>query len=392
MTEKTSGSLRYLPLAEPSFGEDEAEAVRACVASGWVSTAGSLISEFEQKFAERLGVRHAVATNSGTASLHLALLAAGVGPEDEVITSTMTFIAPVNAISYVGAHPVFIDAEPDYWQLDPAKLRQFLEDDCKPGVSGLVNSRSARRVKAILPVHILGNPCDMTEITRLAIEFDLPVVEDATEGLGASWRDRPVGTIGKVGCFSFNGNKIITTGGGGMVVTEDDQIADRMRHLGSQAKLPGFEYIHDDVGYNYRMTNLVASLGVVQLGRLDEFVAAKRATAQRYADGIGDIPGLTLISEPPGGRSAFWMFTILIDESEFGCSSRDLLQRLEAEGIQSRPLWQPMHMSRPFRGAPRSEMDVADRLFSQGLSIPCSVGITGDEQDRVINAVRAAAR
>ncbi len=374
-------SSRPIPLCEPSLTGREREYVDECLSTGWVSTAGPFVNRFEAAFAERLGLPEAVAVASGTAAIHLALLAVGVQPNDEVLVSSMTFIAPANAVRYVGAWPVFIDAEPDFWQMDLRIVREFLLRDCERTPDGPINRHTGRRISAILPVHILGHPVDLDGLMEIAGEYGLKVIEDSTESLGAFCRSRPTGTIGHVGCFSFNGNKLITSGGGGMVVSADPQILKTVRHLSTQAKEPGNEYIHDQIGFNYRLTNVHAALGFAQLEQVDEFLQKKRAIAEIYRRELRAVPGLEFQTEADWARSAWWLFTILAD------SSRELIVALSAEGISSRPLWQPMHCSAPHAGSFTLPCPVADRLFARGVSLPSSVSLTPFDQRRVCEAI-----
>jgi perosamine synthetase len=240
----------------------------------------------------------------------------------------------------------------------------------------------------MMPVHILGHPVEMGAVLELARRFGLKVIEDATESLGATWHGRPVGQLGDIACFSFNGNKLITTGGGGMLVTNDEALAKRARHLTTQAKDDPIEYMHSEVGYNYRLTNVLAALGVAQMEVLDEYIEKKRAIAARYAEGLGDVPGITLMSEAPWARSVYWLYTVLVDEKAYGMDSRALLRRLGERKIQTRPLWQPLHQSGAHRGESHTECPVAERLNRDALSLPCSVGLTEAEQARVIEAIR----
>ena len=358
--------------------------------SGWLAY-GPFVEAFEEAIQSRLGVRHAVALSSGTAALHLALILAGVEQGDEVITSTLSFVAPANAIRYVNAVPVFIDAERHHMQMDPDKLATFL-GGCEATSRGLLNRQTGRRVAALLPVHILGHPADMDAICALSAEHGLPVVEDAAEGLGARLRGRPVGALGDITCLSFNGNKILTTAGGGALTTNDDAIAARTRYLATQAKDDPLEYVHGAVGFNYRMSNIHAALGCAQLERLDEFVTAKRRIAEHYAVGLAGAPGLTVPDEAPWAFSTYWMYTVLIDPDEFGMTSRDLMRRLLDLGIQARPLWQPLHKSPAHADHTGHACATADRLHADGLSIPCSTSLTDEEQSRVIEAILDAAR
>ena len=381
-----------IPLSVPNIGGNEWRYVKECLDSGWVSSAGPFVDRFEAEFARAVGVPFAVATASGTAAIHLALLTAGIGPGDEVIVPSLTFIASANAVRYTGACPVFVDVDPEYWQLDPDAVRAFLEEDCICTADGIRNTHTGRRVAAILPVDLLGHPCDLARLATIAREYNLATVEDATEGLGAERDGRRIGGDAPVACFSFNGNKLISTGGGGMVTTHDGTVAARVRYLSTQAKIDPLEFVHGDVGYNYRLTNLQAAVGCAQLERLDEFLAAKRAIASRYSEELGVLPGVTPMREPDWGRSAFWLSTILIDAPQFGMDSRQLLRALEAEGIQARPLWQAMHRSPAHRDSHAAPCPVTERLTRDALSLPCSTGLTGAEQDRVISAIARVAQ
>jgi perosamine synthetase len=381
----------FVPLCVPELRGNEWKYVKECLDTNWVSSVGEYVDRFERSLAERVGTAYGVATVNGTAALHVALMLAGVRPDDEVITSALTFIAPANAIRYALAHPVFIDAEPAHWQMDTAKLRAFLENDCEERDGELRDRATGRRVSAIVPVHILGHPVEMGAVLELARRYGLKVIEDATESLGSTWKGRPVGQLGDIACFSFNGNKLITTGGGGMLVTDDEALAKRARHLTTQAKDDPIEYTHSEVGYNYRLTNVLAAMGVAQMELLDEYIEQKRAIAARYAEGLGDVPGITLMTEAPWARSVFWMYTVLVDQEVYGTDSRDLLRLLAARKIQTRPLWQPLHLSGAHRGESHNPCPVAERLNRDALSLPCSVGLTDDEQARVIEAIRGAA-
>ena len=312
----------FIPLIVPEIRGNEWKYVKECLDTNWVSSVGSYVDRFEKMVAERAGTKYAIATVNGTAALHIALLLAGVQADDEVVVSSLTFIAPANAIRYVGAWPVFIDAEPRYWQIDPAGVVDFLDNGCSWDGEAVRNRRTGRRVKAILPVHILGHPADLDPILDVAAKYSLPVIEDATEGLGARYRGKSLGGLGHVGCFSFNGNKIITTGGGGMLVTNDAEWAARARYLTTQAKDDPIEYVHNAVGYNYRLTNLLAAMGCAQIEQLDTFVEAKRQIASRYHESLISLPGVRLPEQADWAFSTFWMYTVLIDEKQSRIDSR----------------------------------------------------------------------
>jgi perosamine synthetase len=339
-----------------------------------------------------VGSQRAVAVSSGTAAIHLALIAAGVQADDEVIVPALTFIAPANAVRYVGAWPVILDVDPGSWQLNPEVVADFLDNQCDASADGLRNLKTGRRVSAILPVHILGHAVDMDPIMRLARRYGLSVIEDSTESLGASYRGRNTGTIGKLGCFSFNGNKLITTGGGGMVVTDDAALADRVRYLSTQAKDDPLEYIHTEVGYNYRLTNIQAALGVAQLAQIDGFIRARQTIAERYAAAFDSLEGVTLLPDALWAGRMPWLYTILIEPEVFGMSSRDLIARLEDARIQARPLWQPLHLSKAHAADEHAECPVAESLYERAISLPSSSNLTQSDQELVIALVLECSR
>lgn len=380
-------SADFIPLIVPEIRGNEWKYVKDCLDTNWVSSVGSYVDRFERMTAERAGTKFAIATVNGTAALHVALLLAGVKGDDEVLVSTLTFIAPANAIRYVGAWPVFIDAEPKYLQMDPAAVVDFLETECRWDGVELRNKRTGRRVQAILPVHILGHPVDLDPIMEVAEKYSLAVIEDATEGLGARYRGRNLGSIGQVGCFSFNGNKIITTGGGGMLVTNNAEWASRARYLTTQAKDDPIEYVHNSVGYNYRLTNMLAAMGCAQMEQLDAYVESKRRIAKRYQDSLGSLPGIHLPEEADWAFSTFWMYTPLIDEEQTGINSRKLLSELNEKKIQTRPLWQPIHRSPAHDSLGSRSCPNADAIHGQAISLPCSVGLSHFAQDKVIEAI-----
>lgn len=390
-TDGTGTRPESIPLSAPEIAGNEWQYVRECLDTGWVSSAGAFVDRFEATLAAHTGRRHAVATMNGTSALHAALVAAGIGDHDEVIVSTLTFIAPANAIRYTGAAPVFVDADPRYWQMDPDKLRHLLERQCAWRAGALYNRSTGRRVRAIVPVDALGHPADLDAIVEIARRYELIVIEDASESLGAEYRDAPVGRHGDIVCFSFNGNKIVTAGGGGALLTDHAEWARRARHLTTQAKADPVEYVHDRVGYNYRLTNLQAAVGVAQLERLGHAVAAKRRIAAAYAQGFAGVDGLTPMPEASWARSTFWLYTVLVDRRRFGVDARGLMRHLRQARIESRPLWQPLHRSPAHAGSTATDCRVAERLHETALSLPSSVGLTPAAQAAVIDAVMACA-
>jgi perosamine synthetase len=380
-----------IALAVPSIGDEERIFVDEALRSGWIAY-GPFVDRFETELARRLERPHVVGLVSGTAALHLALLAVGVRPGDAVPVSTLTFISPAFAIAYAGAVPVFVDAERAHRQLDPEVLETYLREECERRDGDLVERASGRRVGAIVAVDVLGHPAPLERVAELAQTYAVPLVEDAAEGLGATLGGRPCGSFGDVAALSFNGNKIVTAGGGGAVATDDEQLAARVRHLATQAKADPLEYVHDEIGFNYRLSNLHAALGYGQLLRLEEFVAAKRRIAHGYAEAFADVPGVETPRAADDVFSTDWLYTVHVHPEEYGLDSRELLRRLAEESIQARPLWQPLHRSPSLADAPRRECPVADDLHETGLSLPCSVDLTPAELERVVDVVRRSRR
>ena len=377
-----------IPLCVPEFGGNEWLYVKECLDTNWVSSAGPFVNRFEQSLAEYVGAKHAVAAVNGTAAIHIALLVAGLQPDEEVLVPALTFIAPANAVRYAGAWPVFIDIEPNHWQLDPQKVVDFIAQQCQWTDAKLINKKTQRRVRAVLPVHILGHPCDVDALNEIANKYELAVVEDATESLGARYKARMLGSQSAVACFSFNGNKLITTGGGGMIVTSNDAWAERARYLTTQAKDDPFEYVHNEVGFNYRLTNIQAALGCAQMEQIESFVNRKREIAATYNRELQSVAGLGFMKEAPWAFSSSWLYTIRIDKQDYGVDSRTLLQELNQNGIQSRPLWQPMHHSPAHKDSQSFNIEIADAVHRDAVSLPSSVGLNELDQERVISAIR----
>ena len=376
-----------IPLCVPEIRGNEWKYIKECLDTNWVSSVGPFVDRFERELAGYVGTKYAVATCNGTAALHVALLVAGVLPDNEVLVSTLTFIAPANAIRYVGAWPIFIDAEPDYWQMDPEKSVDFLAKQCHWRNGALYNRTTDRRVTAILPVHILGHPVDMNPILEVARRYNLVVVEDATESLGAKYKGDMVGHLGDIACFSFNGNKIITTGGGGMIVTDNEAWARKAKYLTTQAKDDPVKYVHNEIGYNYRLTNIQAAMGCAQVEQLDEYIAAKRRIAAMYAKELSDVAGITPMPEAAWAFSIFWMYTALVDEAKYGMDSQALMQHLGEAGIQTRPMWEPLHLSAAHKNCDSYQIEIAEKIQEQALSLPSSVSLSSGEQYRVIEVV-----
>lgn len=378
-------------LCEPHIGGKAWRYVKECLDSGWVSSVSGFVGRFEDAFADRLGAGRAVATASGTSAVHVALMCAGVRPDDEVLVSDLTFIAPANAVRYIGARPVFVDARSDTWQIDPALFAEFLAQGCERRGDSLHNKASGRRIAALLVVHVLGHAAEIAALLEIAGEYGLPVIEDAAESLGATYDGRHLGTFGRLGCFSFNGNKLMTTGGGGMIVTDDDALAARARYLTTQAKDDGDEGVHGTVGYNYRMTGLQAALGCAQLEDLDKLLAAKRRIARHYADAVATLPGIAPMPEAAHIDGTFWLYTVRVDLGVAGVDADGLMRTLRQAGIATRRYWQPMHLSPAHQGAQCLGGAVSARLHQELLSLPSSCGLDAATQDRVIDALARAA-
>ena len=387
MNRKPQIHKRAIPLCVPDHSGNEWKYLKECLDTNWVSSAGPFVGRFESGIAGYVGASYGVATTSGTAALHVALLIAGITVNDEVLMPTLSFIAPANAIRYCGASPVFIDVEPKYWQIDINKIDNFLNHECVWRKGNLYNSKTGRRIKAVLPVHILGHPVDMGPLIEIAENFGLTVIEDATESLGGQYKGSNIGSLGDMGVFSFNGNKLITTGGGGMIVTDSEEWAEKARYLTTQAKDDNIEYIHNEIGYNYRMSNLQAALGCAQLETIEDKLTAKKLIADIYREAFNNIEGIETPSEAIWASSAWWLYTILINEAAFGKNSRDLLVELAGYGIQTRPLWQPLHQSKAHLDCQSYVCDTAEDLFRNALTLPSSVGLTDNDQQFVVDKI-----
>lgn len=384
-----------IPLSIPELGGNEWKYIKQALDDNWVSSVGPFVGRFEEEVARVAGMSHAVATVNGTSAIHATLVALGVGSGDAVLVPALTFVGTVNPIRYCGAEPVFIDAEPVSWNLDPEALKRYLSEGAMlDREHGCWRDRqTGRRLRAIIPVHLYGHPADMDPILEMADRFGLDVVEDATEAIGAKYKGRPVGGLGRAGCFSFNGNKVITTGGGGMVVTADRALADRVRYLTTQARDDAREYVHHEVGFNYRLTNLQAALGLAQIERLPEFLVVKRRHARQYAKALATVPGVAPQGCHAWAESTHWLFSVRVQPGTYGCDRSGLIDALERAGIQSRPLFRPIHLQPPYRGSPvwsRSGSGgalVAEAIYAEGVNLPSSVGLTEADVDRVCRVV-----
>ena len=384
----STSAQEMIPLSVPEIQGNEWKYIKECLDTGWVSSVGAFVGKFEQSLAEYVGRKYAVACVNGTAALHLAVVIAGIQPDEEVLVPALTFIAPANAVRYVGAWPVFIDVQKDIWQMDPQKVKDFLTKECRYVNGRLINRHTKRAVRAIIPVHILGHPVDMDPIIELAKKFNLIIIEDVAESIGARYKGRKTGQLGHLACFSFNGNKVITSGGGGMLVTDNARWAERAHYLSTQAKDDDLYYIHNEIGFNYRLSNIQAALGVAQMENLDKYIASKRLIAYRYDKELGLLSGLSLPREAKWAESIFWLYTVLLDSKKLGLSQQALIDKFRDSGIQVRPLWYPLHRLKPFQECWAYKIEQADKIHKKALSLPSSIGLTQQRQDRVIEFVK----
>lgn len=367
-------------MSSPDVGDLEERYVVAAMRSGWIAPLGPDVDAFESEMAARVGVDHAVALASGTAALHLGLLGLGIKRGDLVITSTMTFAATANAISYTGAEPFFIDCELSTGNMDPELLRQALEQLTARG----------ERVSAILPVDLLGKAVNYSEICAIADEFDIPVLADAAESLGATHRGRAAGSFGRASAISFNGNKVMTTSGGGMLLTDDAELAKNTRYLATQARQPVTHYEHVDIGYNYRLSNLLAALGRAQLSRLDEMIGRRKAMRERYRTFFADLDGVEVFGGTNDEEDNFWLTSLIVDSTVTGWSPATLSSVLAEDNIESRPLWKPMHLQPIFSGARSLSNGTSQNLFENGITLPSGSALSEAEIDRVFLQLRKA--
>jgi dTDP-4-amino-4,6-dideoxygalactose transaminase len=371
--------VKRIFLSPPEVGALERGFLLDAFDSNWIAPLGPHVDAFEREFAAAIDVPFAVALSSGTAALHLALAELGVGRDDEVLTSTMTFAATANAVTYVGATPSFIDSSPATWTMDPDLLEEELNDRAGRG----------RLPAAVIAVDLYGQCCDYARIEKVCARYDVPLVEDAAEALGAVYRGRAAGTFGHSAAFSFNGNKIITTSGGGMLVSHSRAVVDRARHLATQARDAAPHYEHSETGFNYRLSNLLAALGRAQLRTLDDKVARRRAIRRRYEQELQLLPGITFMPEADYGRPNGWLTCVTVDSSEFGASNDAIRLHLESRNIESRPVWKPMHLQPAFRHCRVRSGAVAARLFETGLCLPSGSGLSPADQASVIAEIEA---
>jgi len=362
-------------LHAPSFEGNEWLYVKECLDTGWVSSAGSYVERFEAMLAKYTGARRAVAVVNGTAALHICMLLAGVKKNDEVLIPSLTFVATANAVSYCGALPHFIECAEESLGVDPAKLESHLQRIAEVRADGTYNRTTGRRIGAVVPMHTFGHPVDLDTLAEVCRRFQLELLEDAAESLGSCYKGRHTGTFGRASALSFNGNKVITTGGGGAILTNDDEFADAAKHLTTTAKLPHrWEFVHDLIGYNYRMPNINAALGCAQLEQLPGFIEQKRSLAGLYRTAFEGAAGVRFFSEAPYARSNYWLNALILEESRVDLRD-EILELTNQEGIMTRPVWTPLHLLPIYSGCPRMELPVTESLGRRVINIPSSPGL-----------------
>lgn len=382
---------KFIPLSVPNLKGRELELVSEAINTEWVSTGGKYINDFEAAISGYVKSSGAVACQSGTAGLHMSLLIAGVTSADEVIVPTLTFIAAVNPVKYVGANPVFMDCDSDLC-LDPEKLKKFCEDECDYRDGKLINRKTNKHVKAIIVVHVFGNMADMEKIMEITRKYGLFVIEDATEAIGTYYTSgvysgKFAGTIGDIGVFSFNGNKIITTGGGGAIVSNQSAFLERAKHLTTQAKSDELYYTHDEIGYNYRMTNVQAAIGLAQLEQLEKFIETKIENYHLYASEISKIKGIELLSFRANTRPNYWFYSLLISE-DWKMNRDDLIQFLQDNKVQTRPIWGLIHEQKPYLNDYAYQIENATTYYTKVINLPCSTNLNADDINYVLSLIK----
>ena len=379
-------------LSVPNLSMDILENLKECLESGWVSTGGRFIPEFENKVKKYIKVQNAAGVQSGTAGLHMALHVLGIKTGEEVIAPTLTFIAAVNPIVYQGATPVFIDCD-DNLCMDPVKLEKFCKEECNFVDGVLVNKKTNKKIKALVIVHVFGNMADMEKIMNITKKYNLKVLEDATEALGTyytegKYKGKYAGTIGDIGVLSFNANKIITTGGGGMVVGDNEELVEKVRFLSSQAKKDPLYFIHDEIGYNYRMLNLQAALGTSQIDQLEDFIKTKIRNYKIYKEQLEEIDGLEILPFRGGTRANHWFYSLKIDKERYGIGRDELLKKLVEAEIQTRPIWGLIHQQKSYISCQNYKMEKSLYYYDRVLNLPCSSNLTKKEVYQVIEKIK----
>lgn len=355
-----------IPIAKPEIGEEELRNVIDAVKSGWVSSKGPFIEEFEKSFSGYIGTKYGIATSNGTTALHLALVALGIGKGDKVLVPSLDFVSVANTVTYVGADPVFLDSHPEYWCIDPSKIADSID----------------KHTKAIIAVHLYGHPCDMDKIVKIATDYNLYLLEDCAEAHGAEYKNKKTGSFGVISCFSFYGNKIITTGEGGMCLTDREDLSEKMKILRDHGMNPHKKYWHDIIGFNYRMTNLQAALGVAQLKKIGQLINKKREIAATYNKLLKDLPTVTPAPEMPWAKNVYWLYSILVEKA----LRNKIIEYLEQQGIEARPFFYPSHTLPPYKR--NLQLPIAEELSARGLNLPSGHGLSENQIQEVIDSLR----
>ncbi|NCC01721.1 MAG: LegC family aminotransferase [Clostridia bacterium] len=382
---------KFIPLSVPNLKGRELEYVTNAVETEWVSTGGPYVNDFENKITEYVGCKGAVSCQNGTSGLHTAMMVCDVSKEDEVIVPTLTFIAAVNPVKYIGAEPIFMDCD-DSLTMDPEKLLEFCQKECSFYNGKLINNKTKKQIKAMVIVHVFGNMADMEKIMDVANKFNVKVVEDATEAIGTyytsgKYEGKYAGTIGDIGVYSFNGNKIITTGGGGMIVSNDEELLKKAKHLTTQAKSDELYYTHDEIGYNYRMTNIQAALGLAQLEQLEVFIKTKKDNYNLYKKEIKNIPGLAILDFKNNTRSNHWFYALTCDNN-YPMSRDEIIKYLATKSIQSRPIWGLINEQKPYLNNQAYKIEKAKYYLKHVVNIPCSTNLTKEDVIYVVNCLK----
>lgn len=382
---------KFIPLSVPNLKGNELKYVTQAVETEWVSTGGPYVNDFENKVAEYVNSKGAVSCQNGTAGLHIALMICDVTKEDEVIVPTLTFIAAVNPVRYIGAEPIFMDCD-DSLTMDADKLLEFCQNECSLTDGKLINNKTKKHIKVILVVHVFGNMANMEKINLIAEKFNLKIIEDATEAIGTYYTNgrykmKFAGTIGTIGVYSFNGNKIMTTGGGGMIVSDDEELLKKAKHLTTQAKSDELYYTHDEIGYNYRMTNLQAALGLAQLEQLEDFIKIKEHNYKLYKESIKEIPGLSILDFEKNIRSNYWFYAVECDD-KYPLNRDEIIKYLSSKGIQSRPIWGLINEQEPYIKSQSYKIEKAKYYIDCIVNIPCSTNLTEEEATYVIECLK----
>lgn len=385
-------SNKMIPLSVPNLSLDILENIKETIETGWVSTGGRFIEEFEKQVADYVKVEKAISVQSGTVGLHLALDVLDIGENDEVIVPTLTFIAAVNPVKYVSAEPIFMDCDEDL-NIDADKILDFLENECIYENNKVINKKTKRQIKAIIVVHVFGNPANMEKLMEIREKYKLNIIEDATESLGSYYKDgkykyKYCGTIGDIGVYSFNANKIITTGGGGMIVSKNLDLLDKISFLSKQAKTDSLYFIHDEIGYNYKMTNIQAAFGTSQMDKIEEFIDIKIKNYNIYKKAIDSIEGLSLLPFRDDTRSNRWFYSILVDEEKYGLDRNSLIDKFSKENIQTRPIWKLIHTQKPYIKSEEYKIEKAYFYEKNIINIPCSTNLTIEDIEKVIRNLK----